>query len=168
MKKSIQTLILMMTTDYFRNYGQGLTFTLSLYCKYINRYIIYSAKNINMFLPGTIHAVYKDEDFVFSGGYFLTPQIMNRFLRLLGQKEFDFSRTNDSKSVDFFQIRKISYLNLSGRQLQTSQGHSFMNIYWQLRIIFSWPFLQNHQIGMIKPIWIAKSSLKKRQSKRNG
>lgn len=31
-KKSGQTLMLMMTTDYFRNHGQGLTFTPDLHC----------------------------------------------------------------------------------------------------------------------------------------
>ena len=81
-----------------------------------------------MFRPGTIHAVYTGEDSVFCGGHFLTPQIMNRFLRVLGQTELDLSRTNDSKGVDFFQILEILCLNLWGRQLQTSQEHSFINM----------------------------------------
>ncbi len=129
MKKSGQTLMLMMTTDYFRNHGHRLIFNPSLYCKYINRYIIYSANSINVFLLGTIHAVYKDEDSVFCGGHFLIPQIMNRFSRVLRQKELDFSRTNDSKSVDFFQILEnfiLESLGLSTSELTRAQLHEYL------------------------------------------
>lgn len=128
-KKSGQTLILMMTTDYFRNHGQGLTFTPGLYFKYINRHIIYSANNISVFPPGTIHAVYTEKDSVFCGGHFLTPQIMNRFLRVLGQTESDLSRTNDSKGVDFFQILEnfmIESLGSSTPELTRSQLHKYV------------------------------------------
>ena len=57
-------------------------------------------------IPGTIRGVYTGEVSVFCGGHFLTPQIMNRFLRVLRQTELNLSRTNDSKGVDFFQILK--------------------------------------------------------------
>lgn len=50
-----------------------------------------------MFPPGTIHAVYTEEDSVFCGEHFIIPQIMNPFLRVLGQTELDLSRTNDSR-----------------------------------------------------------------------
>lgn len=67
-----------------------------------------------MFPPSTIHVVYTEEDSVFFGGHFLIPQIMNRFLRVLGQTELDLSRTNDSKGVDFFPILEIFMLETLG------------------------------------------------------
>ncbi len=129
MKKSGQPLMLMMTTDYFCNHGQVLTFTPGLYCKYINRYNIYSANSISVFPSGTIDAVYTKEDSVFCGGYFLTPQIMNRFLRVLGQTELDLSRTIDSKSVDFFQILEnfiLESLGTSTPDLTRTQLHKYL------------------------------------------
>lgn len=48
--------------------------------------------------------MYTEEDSVFCGGHFLTPGIMDRFLRVLGQLELRPNRSNDTKSVDLFQI----------------------------------------------------------------
>ncbi len=82
-----------------------------------------------MFPPGTINAVYTEEDSVFCGGHFLTPQIMNRFLRVLGQTELDLSRTNDSKSVDFFQILEnfiLESLGASTPDLTRAQLHKYV------------------------------------------
>lgn len=56
------------------------------------------------FPPGTGYVVYTEEDSVFCGGHFLTPSIMDRFLRVLGQLELHSNRSNDTKSVDLFQI----------------------------------------------------------------
>lgn len=41
---------------------------------------------------------------MFCGGHFLIPQVMDRFLDVLGQTEMDPSRTNDLKGTDFFFI----------------------------------------------------------------
>ncbi len=129
MKKSGQTLMSMMTTDYFRNHVQGLTFPPGLYCKFINCYNIYSANGISVFPPGTINAVYTEEDSVFYGGHFVTPQIINRFLRVLGQTKLDLSRLNDSKSVDFFQILEnflLESLGASTPDLTRAQFHKYL------------------------------------------
>lgn len=56
-----------------------------------------------VFPPGTVHTVFTQEDSVFARGHFLTPQIMDRFLDVLGQTEMA-SRTNDLKGIDFFRI----------------------------------------------------------------
>ena len=82
-----------------------------------------------MFPPGTIHTVYTEEDSVFCGGHFLTPQVMDRFLEVLGQKELDPSRTKDLKILDLFQrlenfIKEALSLSLPG--LTKTQLHQFV------------------------------------------
>lgn len=59
---------------------------------------------VSLFPPGTIHGVFTEEDAVFCGGHFLNPQVMDRFVDMLGQIELDPSRTNGLKGVDFFRI----------------------------------------------------------------
>jgi hypothetical protein len=57
-----------------------------------------------VFPPGTIHAVWTDEDSIFCGGHFLVPQVMDRFVDVLRQIELNPSRTNDVMGVDFFRL----------------------------------------------------------------
>jgi hypothetical protein len=66
---------------------------------------------VSLFPPGTIYAVFTDIDLscadidtVCCGGHFLTPQIMDRFVDVLGQTELNSSRTSDFKNVDIFRI----------------------------------------------------------------
>jgi len=58
----------------------------------------------SVFPPGTIHAVWTDEDSVFGGGHFLIPQVMDRFVDVLRQIELDPSRTNNVIGTDFFRL----------------------------------------------------------------
>jgi hypothetical protein len=59
---------------------------------------------VSVFPPGTIHAVWTDEDSIFCGGHFLVPQVMDRFVEVLQQIELDPSRTNDVKGVEIFRL----------------------------------------------------------------
>ncbi len=57
-----------------------------------------------MFFLGTIHAIYIEESFVFGEKDLLISQIINQFLHVHGQTKLDLSKSNYSKSMDFFQI----------------------------------------------------------------
>lgn len=72
-----------------------------MYTNKINISLIYKynitkklIKNIlfRVFPPGTIYSVYTDEGSVFCGGHFLTPQVMDRFVKVLGQKTEEIDR----------------------------------------------------------------------------
>lgn len=61
--------------------------------------------NINrIFPPGTIYAIYTDENSIFYGEHFLTSRVMDCFVRVLGQTELNPTPTNDLKGVKFFRI----------------------------------------------------------------
>ena len=83
----------------------------------------------SLFPPGTVHAVYTEKDSVCCGGHFLTPQVMDRFVSVLGQIELDPSRTNDLKGVDFFRILENfirEALNSSSGGVTRSQLYRFV------------------------------------------
>ncbi|MCJ1272027.1 hypothetical protein MMC22_011933 [Lobaria immixta] len=92
------------------------------------------------FPPGTIYAVFTEQDSVFAGGHFLTGRIMDRFLSVLGQIEMDPSRTHDTKSVDLFQILENfihQTLSSSFSDLTRRQLHQFvlaLKSYVQLKL----------------------------------
>lgn len=69
---------------------------------------------VSVFPPGTIHAVWTDEDSVFCAGHFLVPQVMDRFVDVLRQIELDPSRTNDVMGVDFFRLLENFILEALG------------------------------------------------------
>lgn len=82
-----------------------------------------------MFPPGTIYAVYTEEDSVFCGGHFLTPRIMHRFLQVLGQLELNPGLSNEAKCVDSFHmlenfVQQTRYL--SSRDISKVQLHRFL------------------------------------------
>lgn len=84
---------------------------------------------VSLFPPGTIHGVFTEKDTVFGGGHFLIPQVMDRFVDVLGQTELDPSRTNDLKGVDFFRILEnfiSEALDPSSAGLTRAQLHRFV------------------------------------------
>ena len=69
---------------------------------------------VSVFPPGTIHAVWTDEDSIFCGGHFLVSQVMDRFVDVLRQIELDPSRTNDVKGVELFRLLENFILEALG------------------------------------------------------
>lgn len=116
-----------------------------------------------MFPPGTIHAVYTDEDSVFCGGHFLVPQIMDRFLEVLGQTEMDPHLTNDSKAVDFFQVLENfiqETLSEYSQELTKSQLYSFILVFKDyLKLIPPIPKKDRQEQGHLKrqKVFVAKA-----------
>jgi len=84
---------------------------------------------VSVFPPGTIHAVWTDEDSIFCGGHFLVPQVMDRFVDVLRQIELDPSRTNDVIGVDFFRLLEnfiLEALDSSSAGLTRAQLERFV------------------------------------------
>jgi hypothetical protein len=82
-----------------------------------------------VFPPGTIHAVWTDEDSIFCGGHFLVPQVMDRFVDVLRQIELNPSRTNDVMGVDFFRLLEnfiLEALDSSSAGLTRAQLEQFV------------------------------------------
>ena len=112
-----------------QNFGNELIFTLVLLFKKIIFNVKQVANPARVFPPGTVYAVYIEEDSVFCGGHFLTLPIMNGPSQVLGRTELDPSRTNDSKGVDLFQILKpfiLDTLSSSSPDSTKSQFHGFV------------------------------------------
>jgi hypothetical protein len=59
---------------------------------------------VSLLPPGTIYATFAEEDSLFCGGHFLTPEVMDRFVILLGETELDPSRASDLEGITIFNI----------------------------------------------------------------
>lgn len=88
--------------NYFWNHKQRLTFTIGLYCKYINSYIIYSGNSIIVFSSCIMHSVSIKKNSVFFGEYFFTLQMINQFFCLFRRTKLVLNWTNNLKTVNFF------------------------------------------------------------------
>ena len=92
-----------------------------------------TADRARIFPPGTIHAVFTEEDTVCCGGHFLTPEIMDRFVDVLGQIESDGGKTNDDVHPTFFRVLENFIRQTLNGSLGTTNLRSLYRFHLQLR-----------------------------------